>query len=92
MDDLLYIRDNTAPDQVYYDLFEPILSQFKQLAGREGRGAAREGRGPEFCIGRHLVDSRAELERGKFWVDSKHILKAKHGYGVLCQPQISRKQ
>lgn len=40
VDDLLYIRDNTATHQVYYDLFEPLLSQFKQLASREG---SREG-------------------------------------------------
>ncbi|XP_001488568.4 protein FAM151A [Equus caballus] len=32
VDDLLYIRDNSATHQVYYDLFEPVLSQFKQLA------------------------------------------------------------
>ncbi|XP_074076422.1 protein FAM151A [Macrotis lagotis] len=29
--DLLYIRNHSAPHQIYYDLFEPILSQFKQL-------------------------------------------------------------
>lgn len=32
MEDLLYIRDNCATHQIYYDLFEPVLSQFKQLA------------------------------------------------------------
>ncbi|XP_023418319.1 protein FAM151A [Cavia porcellus] len=32
VDDLLYIRDNTEAHRVYYDLFEPVLSQFKQLA------------------------------------------------------------
>ncbi|XP_066232473.1 protein FAM151A [Saccopteryx leptura] len=32
VDDLLYIRDNCATHQIYYDLFEPVLSQFKQLA------------------------------------------------------------
>ncbi|EPQ15418.1 Protein FAM151A [Myotis brandtii] len=32
VDDLLYIRDNCANHQIYYDLFEPVLSQFKQLA------------------------------------------------------------
>uniref|UniRef100_A0A8C5JZ29 Protein FAM151A n=1 Tax=Jaculus jaculus TaxID=51337 RepID=A0A8C5JZ29_JACJA len=32
VDDLLYIRDNSAVHQIYYDLFEPVLSQFKQLA------------------------------------------------------------
>ncbi|XP_032695690.1 protein FAM151A [Lontra canadensis] len=37
VDDLLYIRDNTAPHQVYYDLFEPVLSQFKQLAANATR-------------------------------------------------------
>ena len=32
VDDLLYIRDNTATHQVCYDFFEPLLFQFKQLA------------------------------------------------------------
>ncbi|XP_053432921.1 protein FAM151A [Nycticebus coucang] len=32
VDDLLYVWDNSAAHQVYYDLFEPVLSQFKQLA------------------------------------------------------------
>ncbi|XP_050659076.1 protein FAM151A isoform X2 [Macaca thibetana thibetana] len=32
VEDLLYVRDNTAVHQVYYDIFEPLLSQFKQLA------------------------------------------------------------
>uniref|UniRef100_A0A8C2MEA8 Protein FAM151A n=1 Tax=Cricetulus griseus TaxID=10029 RepID=A0A8C2MEA8_CRIGR len=32
VDDLLFIRDNSATHQIYYDLFEPVLSQFKQLA------------------------------------------------------------
>ncbi|XP_036206175.1 protein FAM151A [Myotis myotis] len=32
VDDLLYIRDNCANHQIYYDLFEPVLSKFKQLA------------------------------------------------------------
>lgn len=40
VDDLLYVWDNCAAHQVYYDLFEPVLSQFKQLACRE---RAREG-------------------------------------------------
>ncbi|KAB0339230.1 hypothetical protein FD754_024042 [Muntiacus muntjak] len=37
VDDLLYIRDNTATHQVYYDIFEPFLSQFKQLAMNTSR-------------------------------------------------------
>lgn len=36
VDDLLYIRDNVETHRVYYDLFEPVLSQFKQLACKEG--------------------------------------------------------
>ncbi|XP_012577579.1 PREDICTED: protein FAM151A [Condylura cristata] len=32
VDDLLYIRDNSAIHQIYYDLFEPVLSKFKKLA------------------------------------------------------------
>ncbi|XP_072505675.1 protein FAM151A isoform X2 [Notamacropus eugenii] len=31
MDDLLYVRTHSAPHQIYYDIFEPTLSQFKQL-------------------------------------------------------------
>ncbi|XP_006879878.1 PREDICTED: protein FAM151A [Elephantulus edwardii] len=37
VEDLLYIRDNTAPHRVYYDIFEPLLSQFKQLAANTTR-------------------------------------------------------
>lgn len=43
VDDLLYIRDNCAIHQVYYDLFEPVLSQFKQLASREWSWEGGEG-------------------------------------------------
>ena len=32
VDRLLCIQDNTATHQVCYDFFEPLLSQFKQLA------------------------------------------------------------
>ncbi|XP_077005668.1 protein FAM151A [Tamandua tetradactyla] len=32
VDDLLYVRDNCATHQAYFDLFEPIASQFRQLA------------------------------------------------------------
>lgn len=38
VEDLLYIRDNCATHQIYYDLFEPVLSQFKQLASKEWSG------------------------------------------------------
>uniref|UniRef100_G3T2C7 Protein FAM151A n=2 Tax=Loxodonta africana TaxID=9785 RepID=G3T2C7_LOXAF len=37
VEDLLYVRDNSATHQIYYDIFEPILSQFKQLAGNATR-------------------------------------------------------
>ncbi|XP_074120714.1 protein FAM151A [Sminthopsis crassicaudata] len=40
VDDLLYIRKHSAPHQIYYDLFEPILSQFKQLAQKRS-GSSR---------------------------------------------------
>ncbi|XP_053186608.1 protein FAM151A [Scomber japonicus] len=35
--DLLFIRDNTHPARVYYDIYEPTLSQFKELAGQPRR-------------------------------------------------------
>ena len=73
VDDLLYIRDNTATHQVYYDLFEPLLSQFKQLASREGSWEGGKGWWSGFCTRQHLVDMGAELrgqanERGKSYV------------------------
>uniref|UniRef100_A0A3Q3XM40 Protein FAM151A n=1 Tax=Mola mola TaxID=94237 RepID=A0A3Q3XM40_MOLML len=31
--DLLFIRDNSHPDKVYYDIYEPTLSAFKEAGG-----------------------------------------------------------
>nr|XP_024657427.1 protein FAM151A isoform X1 [Maylandia zebra]XP_024657431.1 protein FAM151A-like isoform X1 [Maylandia zebra]XP_024657704.1 protein FAM151A-like isoform X1 [Maylandia zebra] len=33
--DLLFVRDNTHPWQVYYDIYEPTLSEFKQAVGKQ---------------------------------------------------------
>lgn len=77
MDDLLYIRDNSATHQVYYDLFEPVQSQFKQLASREWSG--RVG-----------LDSAGDIGRGKpGWSKEKEPLKAP----TVCQawgPMLSK--
>ncbi|KAG7525673.1 FAM151A isoform X1 protein [Solea senegalensis] len=35
--DLLFVRDNTHHTRVYYDIYEPTLSQFKEAAGLQGR-------------------------------------------------------
>lgn len=43
VEDLLFIRDNSAAHQIYYDLFEPVLSQFKQLACKKGAWEGRCG-------------------------------------------------
>ncbi|CAI9621345.1 unnamed protein product [Staurois parvus] len=32
LDDLLFIRDNSNPEQIYYDIYEPLLSEFKKIA------------------------------------------------------------
>ncbi|KAH0618582.1 hypothetical protein JD844_017933 [Phrynosoma platyrhinos] len=29
--DLLFIRNNSQPEQIYYDLYDPVLSQFKDM-------------------------------------------------------------
>ncbi|KAM7401376.1 hypothetical protein PAMA_005525 [Pampus argenteus] len=34
--DLLFIRENTDPDKVYYDIYEPTLSEFKEAARQQG--------------------------------------------------------
>uniref|UniRef100_A0A672HFN2 Protein FAM151A n=1 Tax=Salarias fasciatus TaxID=181472 RepID=A0A672HFN2_SALFA len=58
LDDLLFVRDNSHPARVYYDIYEPTLTQFKGAAkqGRrprrpEGaqRSALREGRRKAVC-------------------------------------------
>ena len=35
VEDLLFIRDNSHPRKVYYDIYEPVLSQFKQAASEK---------------------------------------------------------
>ncbi|KAM6948192.1 protein FAM151A [Aplochiton taeniatus] len=37
VEDLLFVRDNSNPSRIYYDIYEPVLSQFKQAAARRGR-------------------------------------------------------
>ncbi|XP_062843358.1 protein FAM151A [Trichomycterus rosablanca] len=37
VDDLLFVRDNSNPQRIYYDISEPVLSQFKAVAGRIDR-------------------------------------------------------
>ncbi|XP_075688261.1 protein FAM151A [Rhinoderma darwinii] len=32
LDDLLFIRDNSRPEEIYYDIYDPLLSEFKQIA------------------------------------------------------------
>ncbi|XP_061486623.1 protein FAM151A [Rhineura floridana] len=32
VEDLLFIRKNSQPEQIYYDLYEPVLTRFKELA------------------------------------------------------------
>lgn len=32
VEDLLFIRDHSSPEQIYYDIYEPVLSRFKDIA------------------------------------------------------------
>ncbi|KAK1790724.1 hypothetical protein P4O66_014584 [Electrophorus voltai] len=34
VNDLLFIRDNSNPQRIYYDIYEPVLSQFKEAASK----------------------------------------------------------
>ncbi|XP_059199917.1 protein FAM151A [Centropristis striata] len=36
MSDLLFIRENSYPSRVYYDIYEPTLSEFKEAARQQG--------------------------------------------------------
>ena len=36
--DLLFIRDNTHPSRVYYDIYEPTLTAFKEAASKKKVG------------------------------------------------------
>ncbi|XP_067310193.1 protein FAM151A [Pseudorasbora parva] len=37
VNDLLFIRDNSNPQRIYYDIYEPVLSQFKEAAKLRNR-------------------------------------------------------
>ncbi|XP_016379048.1 protein FAM151A [Sinocyclocheilus rhinocerous] len=37
VNDLLFIRDNSNPLRIYYDIYEPVLSQFKEAAKLRNR-------------------------------------------------------
>ncbi|KAK2901194.1 hypothetical protein Q8A67_009309 [Cirrhinus molitorella] len=37
VNDLLFIRDNSNPRRIYYDIYEPVLSQFKEAAKLRNR-------------------------------------------------------
>ncbi|XP_051867412.1 protein FAM151A [Pristis pectinata] len=37
VEDLLFFRDNSNVEQIYYDIYEPVLSEFKQIALQTNR-------------------------------------------------------
>ncbi|XP_075792143.1 protein FAM151A isoform X1 [Pelodiscus sinensis] len=37
VEDLLFIRDNSQAEQIYYDIYDPVLSQFKEAALKSPR-------------------------------------------------------
>ncbi|KAM6453817.1 protein FAM151A isoform 2-T2 [Liasis olivaceus] len=43
VEDLLFIRNNSKPEQIYYDLYEPVLSQFKKIALYQPDPSAKYG-------------------------------------------------
>ncbi|KAI1883105.1 hypothetical protein AGOR_G00241810 [Albula goreensis] len=49
VNDLLFIRDNSNPERIYYDIYEPVLSQFKEAAMQSKRSR-------QFYPGGDLVD------------------------------------
>ncbi|KAK1165217.1 protein FAM151A-like isoform X1 [Acipenser oxyrinchus oxyrinchus] len=49
VEDLLFIRDNSQPDQIYYDIYDPALSAFKEVAFQPNRSR-------RFYSGGSLID------------------------------------
>ncbi|XP_071982864.1 protein FAM151A isoform X2 [Engystomops pustulosus] len=37
LEDLLFIRDNSRPEKVYYDIYDPLLTEFKEIAFNPNR-------------------------------------------------------
>ncbi|XP_029474719.1 protein FAM151A [Rhinatrema bivittatum] len=37
VEDLLYVRDNSRAEEIYYDIYDPVLSQFKEVALKPDR-------------------------------------------------------
>ncbi|KAJ0059330.1 hypothetical protein NL108_015508 [Boleophthalmus pectinirostris] len=52
VEDLLLVRDNSHPEQVYYDIYEPTLTLFKQAVGL----TKEQGRLRRFYPGGDLLD------------------------------------
>ncbi|XP_042191503.1 protein FAM151A [Callorhinchus milii] len=45
VEDLLFIREHSDPQQIYYDIYEPVLSEFKNIALHGNRDSLRTGTG-----------------------------------------------
>ncbi|KAJ8357556.1 hypothetical protein SKAU_G00203500 [Synaphobranchus kaupii] len=91
VNDLLFIRDNSNPQRVYYDIYEPVLSQFK--------AAASQRRLRRFYPGGDLVDyfnpeNRDGMNIRWDWVSDRasllSLLKESAG-GMLVIPVGSKK-
>ncbi|KAJ8274307.1 hypothetical protein COCON_G00089320 [Conger conger] len=74
VNDLLFIRDNSNPQRIYYDIYEPGLSQFKAAALQKGRLR-------RFYPGGDLVDyfkpeNRDGINIGWDWVSDRASLQS----------------
>ncbi|XP_028667045.1 protein FAM151A isoform X1 [Erpetoichthys calabaricus] len=66
VDDLLFIRDNSQPDQIYYDIYEPVLSMFKEVALKKTRTR-------RFYTGGNLIDYFGPQSSDGFYIEWFHI-------------------
>ncbi|XP_051984045.1 protein FAM151A-like [Xyrauchen texanus] len=90
LNDLLFIRDNSNPQRIYYDIYEPVLSQFKEAAKQRNRPR-------RFYPGGDIVDYFRPVNRDGLNIQWERVtdkesllslLKGSNG-GMLVIPVIS---
>uniref|UniRef100_A0A8C3XIA8 Protein FAM151A n=1 Tax=Chelydra serpentina TaxID=8475 RepID=A0A8C3XIA8_CHESE len=62
VEDLLFIRDNSRAEQIYYDIYDPVLSQFKEAALNSTRKRF-------YYPGGNLLDYFHPADSDELWIE-----------------------
>ncbi|XP_078264159.1 protein FAM151A [Rhinoraja longicauda] len=85
VEDLLFFRDNSNIEQIYYDIYEPVLSEFKQIALQTNRSRRFYPGGNllDYFPSQHIAELEIEwLNIGATFLDFSKLLQGNMG-GML---------